>query len=380
MPSVDIVVRSRIDLSARSRQLASMFDCPAEEKQTLRYSFDFPYHSVPWNVGLIVGPSGSGKTTVLTNEFGAPKPMHWSDGATVDSFDKRLSIDEISKACSAVGFNTVPAWMRPFSVLSNGEQFRASLARLILEADGRATVDEFTSVVDRQVAKVASHAVQKYVRKSNKQLVAATCHYDVVDWLQPDWVLDMATQSFQRRRLQRRPSIECTIARVPRSAWKVFAPFHYLTSDIHRASTCFGLWAENNLVAFIAVLFRPHPRTKHVYGGHRVVTLPDWQGLGLGPTLIDTVASAYAGVGRRFRVPPAHPSFVRMFERSNSWRCVKAAGTYASPSRVTRRDGTAVKRDLRGVVGRFGGRPNATFEWVGPAMQRDQASRLIGSA
>jgi ABC-type ATPase with predicted acetyltransferase domain len=35
-------------------------------------------------------------------------------------------------------------------------------------------VDEFTSVVDRQVAKVASHTVQKAVRRQSRQLVAVT--------------------------------------------------------------------------------------------------------------------------------------------------------------------------------------------------------------
>src|SRR5439155_19760773 len=48
--------------------------------------------------------------------------------------------------------------------------------------------DEFTSVVDRTVAQIGSAAVAKTIRRSGKQLVAASCHYDVIEWLQPDWI------------------------------------------------------------------------------------------------------------------------------------------------------------------------------------------------
>ena len=40
-------------------------------------------------------------------------------------------------------------------------------------------MDEFTSVVDRQVAQIGAHAIQKYVRKHGRQFVAVSCHYDI---------------------------------------------------------------------------------------------------------------------------------------------------------------------------------------------------------
>jgi hypothetical protein len=33
------------------------------------------------------------------------------------------------------------------------------------------------------------YGYSKSIRKTDKQFVAVTCHYDVVDWLEPDWVL-----------------------------------------------------------------------------------------------------------------------------------------------------------------------------------------------
>ena len=60
-----------------------------------------------------------------------------------------------------MGLGSVPAWLRPYHVLSNGERFRADLARLIAERPARAVVDEFSSVVDRQIARIGAMAFAK---------------------------------------------------------------------------------------------------------------------------------------------------------------------------------------------------------------------------
>lgn len=153
----------------------------------------------PGEIGLIVGPSGCGKTSLLKHIYGEPRRFEWNAASVIDDFSASLTIEDITGACQAVGFNTVPAWMRPFKHLSNGEQFRVTLARHLVEGDDPITVDEFTSVVDRQVAKIASHAVQKHVRRKGLRFVACSCHYDIVDWLQPDWLLEPAVMGFERR-------------------------------------------------------------------------------------------------------------------------------------------------------------------------------------
>jgi ABC-type thiamine transport system ATPase subunit len=65
--------------------------------------------------------------------------------------------------------------------------------------------DEFTSVVDREIAKVSAFAISKAVRRSTKQFIAVTCHYDVVDWLDPDWVFCTDTMEFSRKKEAGRP-------------------------------------------------------------------------------------------------------------------------------------------------------------------------------
>ena len=95
-----------------------------------------------------------------------------------------------------VGFATVWSWLKPYSVLSNGEKMRVDLAKSILSEKEIIVFDEFTSVVDRTIAKTASFAIQKAIRKLNKKFVAVACHYDIVDWLEPDWIYDTNKKEF----------------------------------------------------------------------------------------------------------------------------------------------------------------------------------------
>lgn len=279
---------------------------------------------------------------------------------------------DISEACAAVGFNTIPALLRPYRVLSNGERFRVDLARRLIESGETIIMDEFTSIVDRQVAKIASHAVQKYVRKKKLHFIAASCHYDILDWLRPDWVLEPATMTFARRSLRRRPKLSIAISRVPHSTWELFAPFHYLTRSLHRSAKCFALFVGDRIAAFCGILYRPISRgrgKKNIYGISRVVCLPDWQGLGLAPLLNDTLGGAYKALGYRLRNYPAHPAFVRIHLKSPSWRLVKRPGIFK------RRTQSSATSTIRGA---FGGRPCAVFEYIGPAMDRRDAERLLG--
>jgi ABC-type lipoprotein export system ATPase subunit/GNAT superfamily N-acetyltransferase len=360
-----------------------MFDVPAKEKTSLSWQGDFPIEGLQWNVGLIVGPSGAGKSTILRKVFGDEKQFDWQGKSVVDDFDQRFKMDQIADVCQAVGFNTIPAWLRPYHVLSNGERFRVEMARRVLETQGIIVVDEFTSVVDRQVAQIGAHAIQKRVRKDNRQFVAATCHYDVIEWLQPDWIFEPVTMSFTRRSLRRRPTLNITIERVPWSTWKQFAPFHYLTGELHRAAQCFGLFVDDRLAAFAGMLHFPHPIVKDIIKCSRLVTLPDWQGLGLAMVLVDKLGSMYKALGKRMRTYPAHPALIRSFDKSAAWSLEAKPG-------LPKTNFTGIQRKLaaaRGEINKselsmagFGERPCAVFQFAGPAADRALAHRVINAA
>lgn len=144
-----------------------------------------------WNIGVIVGKSGTGKSTIAKEIFGDNYIYNqkYNADSVVDDMPKDLSIEQITKMFYACGFGSVPSWLKPYSVLSNGEKMRVDLANALLRQDF-VVFDEFTSVVDRNVAKTCSVAISKAVHKLNKQFVAVSCHYDILDWLQPDWVFD----------------------------------------------------------------------------------------------------------------------------------------------------------------------------------------------
>jgi ABC-type ATPase with predicted acetyltransferase domain len=148
--------------------------------------------STDWNIMLICGKSGSGKSTIL-REIGNVKPIEYNYEKAVISQFPNLSEEEACDLLCGVGLASVPTWLRKPQELSNGERARLDLCKAIYEA-GKGQiiyVDEFTSVVNRDVAKSMSHALQRYIRQNNLKIIIASCHFDIIEWLQPDYVFNL---------------------------------------------------------------------------------------------------------------------------------------------------------------------------------------------
>jgi len=365
---ISIIKDSFIERTHRVEMLGSMFEVPIEDKLSVNLEGDINLDSQPWSVGLIVGPSGCGKTLTLKGLFGEPEQLDWVSKSVIDDFPD-ISMEDIARACQSVGFNTIPAWLRPYNVLSNGERFRCDIARRLLSVNNLVSIDEFTSVVDRQVAQTTSYAVQKYIRESGtgRKFVAASCHYDIIEWLDPDWILEPGNPiRLTWRSLRRsRPPINVSISRVKYETWNLFREFHYMSQDLNKAARCYGLYVGDRIASMCGVLHRPHPRVNDIRGFTRMVTLPDYQGLGLAMVLAGTVASAHKAVGYRLHSYPNHPAWIRSYQRSKDWIQVKNSGEF-SP-----------KRGETSTVGGFGGRRCAVFMYIGPSMNRSDAERLI---
>ena len=322
MPSFDHVVSIDYKQTFRSAKVAGMFDVPVSEKMTKSWHVEMPIEDHDWSIGLIVGASGSGKTTIAKRAFGEEcyfKGHEWKSSCFLDDFSSELEIKQITDALSHVGFSSPPSWLLPYHVLSNGQKFRADLARAILESDDRVLVfDEFTSLVDRTVAKVASYAASKFIRKNGKKMVAVTCHYDVAEWLEADWVYDVSTMTFDRRRL-RRPQIEVKVEKVSSSVWPIFAGHHYLNASIHRAAQVYLATIEDQPVAMTAILPFPHPAAKNIWKEHRTVVLPDYQGIGIGNKLSEHVGDILLSKGKKFTSLTSHPSMIGYRAKSKRW-------------------------------------------------------------
>jgi hypothetical protein len=254
-------------------------------------------------------------------------------------------------------------------VLSTGEKFRVDVARSIAEMKDVAVIDEFTSVVDRTVAQVGSAAVAKTVRKQNKKMIAVSCHYDIVEWLEPDWVYQPHTNEFHRGRyLYPRPEIELTIRKVHYSAWKLFQKYHYLDTSINKAAHCFVAFANDGApVAFCAVMSFPHAIAPG-WRFHRLVCLPDYQGVGIGVRFGDYVGSIFAGTGKIVYRVLSHPAVIHSCNKSKLWKM------YRKPKRSPNLGKTSAMSTW-GVANK---RLVAGFKYVGPAADNAVVRGFLG--
>lgn len=188
MPHFDIIKTNTPKATFRTSKIQADYDVKFEHSCE-RFTGDIELPD-DWHIGVIVGGSGTGKTTIAQNVFGDHyiKQFEYTHESVVDDMPK-ADMKDIERMFYAVGFGSVPSWLKPYSVLSNGEKMRVDLARALLEQD-TVCFDEFTSVVDRQVAQTMCIATNKAIKRTNKQFIAVTCHYDVLEWLEADWIFD----------------------------------------------------------------------------------------------------------------------------------------------------------------------------------------------
>jgi ABC-type ATPase involved in cell division/GNAT superfamily N-acetyltransferase len=367
-----IVVESAIERTPRVVQLEGLFDIAPEGVSRVEWDVDLPLDEQSWSIGLVTGPSGSGKSTIARELFGddVEGEHEWPrTRAVVEGFPESMSIRDVTRLLSSVGFSSPPAWLRPYHVLSTGERFRSDVARSLAEAEheGREllVLDEFTSVVDRQVAKIGSAAIAKTVRRTATKLIAVTCHEDVIEWLQPDWTYMPATGTFGWRSVQPRPAIELVVGRCPRELWGVFAPHHYLSRSVPPDSRVYVGFVDDVPVGCYTISPFRHQTVKNAWRATRLVVLPDWQGIGLGFKLASEIAGCARAAGCRFFESNAHPARIAALSRSPQWKLTRGPG-FMSRERT---GGSLYSKSAQ--------RMTTSWEYVGPAIESELTPGLV---
>ncbi len=281
--------------SYRAARVKSLFNAESGAQFNLDANLDID--DKDWKLGVIVGPSGSGKSSIGRLIFGDEafyEPNNWpSDKPIVDAISPDGDFDSVTGALATVRLGSVPCWLRPYHALSNGERFRADLARIVSEAPDKIVVDEFTSVVDRQIANFGALAFQKAWRRTGGQAVLLSCHYDVLDWLEPDWVYDTAKQDFARGSLWRRPKFGLQVQQTDSSYWPLFKEHYYLDLPLPVAAQYFVGTVDGEPVCHLAMSTKSLPNGQFEGRATRLVVMPEWQGAGVGMRFLNAIADMW---------------------------------------------------------------------------------------
>ena len=345
----------------RAERVRSLFNATDEQATRFTLTADLPIDlDGDWQVGLVVGPSGSGKTSIGRAIFGEDliyAPEWPAEESIVEAIHADGDFNTVTGALAQAGLGDVPAWLRPYGVLSMGQRFRADLARVLAERPDRVVLDEFTSVVDRQIARVGAAAFQKAWRRGTGKAVLLSCHYDVIDWIQPDWIFDTATGKFETKesvQARPRPRIDVDIRLGGWDLWPLFKPHHYLASGPMIGAKCYVGFVGGEPVVHMGMgtknVQAKNKRGKSVHAvearGCRLVTMPEWQGAGIASKFMDEVCDLQLrgeGIlpGRRMTTVfhTSHPQLCEALRRNRRWRQISGVlhGSNKGSSRASLR-------------------------------------------
>mgnify|MGYP006348629757 FL=1 len=376
--TIDITLKSDVSKSFRCKLAANSLDIDVEKKSVHHLKIEGVRIPESWNVGLIVGASGSGKTTTITQLFGASvfQTLLNEDLPIIEQLPKEYSYDQCAAILSGIGLTSVPCWIRPVKTLSNGQKARAEAALLMCQDAEIVFIDEWTSVVDRTVAKAMSVCISKHAKKQGKKIVLLSCHYDIIEWLSPDWLIDCNSQSFHLPSSQafffsEREKLTFDIREIGRESWRYFSKYHYLSNELPGGKLyLYGLFHGENQIGFQCFAnYVPHSdkRKKIIYHSNRVVIHPDYSGIGLGIKLSTECAKILQSkvdcrIMAKFSSTPMYKSRIK----SDQWRFLGVNRVFGkmhagNTNRTVNGDGT---RDERSAF-RDKGVKTYQFEYIG---------------
>lgn len=332
IPSV-VSKYSRTEIPAvHTRQLLSIPDLP--EFQCL----------------AIVGRSGGGKTTLLkqlasTGRWHFPVRQFDNSKAIVSNFRNR---EDAIERLSAVGLKSIPTWVRPRNVLSIGEGFRADMA---LNIEDYVLLDEFTSTVDRNVARSCCTSLGKYIRRTNKQgVVVCSCHKDFIEFLKPEFVIDiddLKVYDLRGQDLSRHVKIDI-YKTDDKDLWQVFKEHHYMSHEINKACHFYvmKLHGTDELVGCFSTLPQMTGTKKWGWRAHRTVVLPDYQGLGISSKSMNFFGDYYHKQGKFLGIRTSSIPMINSLKHNPMWEVGNATNSAKIDSKKTH--WTALGERLKG--------------------------------
>jgi ABC-type lipoprotein export system ATPase subunit/GNAT superfamily N-acetyltransferase len=165
------------------------------------------------NIIFVTGPSGCGKSLLLTaldQSIALPYVSTSRDSARnnsysvgwirdlppdvplIEFFASRWGMEKALAALNQAGLSEAYVYLKPFSLLSRGQRYRARLADLALREDQVWLIDEFCADLDPMTARIVASNLRKHVMKYQRiAIVAAANHDHYLDCLRPTRVISL---------------------------------------------------------------------------------------------------------------------------------------------------------------------------------------------
>lgn len=254
---------------------------------------------------------------------------------------EHLTYDECSSLLNGIGLSSVPCWIRPVKTLSNGQRARAEAILLMsrsITKDDIVFIDEWTSVVDRTVAKAMSVCLYKFAKRHNKKVVILSCHFDILEWVKPNWVIDCNKQEFLLPKSEsffftEREKLTFTIREIDKGSWKYFSKYHYLNERLPGGRIfTYGIFHGEDQIGFQCFANYVPIKEGHlnIYHSNRTIIHPDYNGLGLGILLINKTSqmmyekfNGQVSIKAKFSSTPVFKAMIK----DKSWKFIKELRT-----------------------------------------------------
>lgn len=215
LSNLTISINSRVRKTAKSRAVQESFGIKPE---SLKYNIisDLSLEIHPKSTLLIVGPSGAGKTILLsaiTGKFNDIKrnrssrlekkgeiqlPANMKAGTLAQNIQDKPLIElyggsDIKRAVyilNMAGLSEAYLYLKRFSELSAGEQYRAMIAKTIDSERNVWVADEFCSTLDPVTTHIVAQNMKRLSIKFGATLIVAAPHWNYfIDVLEPDIVI-----------------------------------------------------------------------------------------------------------------------------------------------------------------------------------------------
>lgn len=197
----DVTVKHDLPPSGSASEIARMFGLSETIERALYNDFEIEFS--PGQICAITGPSGSGKS-VLLKQFRKQIPKNQLiELGKISRADRakcaadllgKLSTRDALAILSRIGLAEAALLTTPAGELSEGQQYRLSLARALTKAklSRKAMVllaDEFCSSLDVITAAILCRQIRKLISRENLAFVVATPRAEILPALKPDKII-----------------------------------------------------------------------------------------------------------------------------------------------------------------------------------------------